>query len=131
VGRSLQNTVKKAVVTSAVGPYVELLDIAMPSLRAFAAAQSYSLVIGSGEDSGTRPPSWGKVALLRRLVDVCDVVLWIDVDAVVMKTDRDPLLDVPPSSFQAFVEHRSVIGNVPQCGVWLMRGGAMSARFLD
>ncbi len=124
-------TVKKVLVTSAIGPYVQLLDIARPSFERFARAQGYSLVIGTGLESGIRPPSWGKVPLLRRLVDSYEAVLWIDVDTVIMQSDRDPLLDMASSAFQAFVDYPTPLGNVPSCGFWLMRGGARSARFLD
>lgn len=122
---------KKVIATSAIGTHVQLLDIALPSLRALASAQGYSLVIGTGHESGSRPASWGKVPLLRDLVDTYDVVFWIDVDVVVMRTDRDPLLDTPPSAFQAFVEQTTSFGKLPNCGIWLIRGGAQSAQFLD
>jgi hypothetical protein len=122
---------EKVLVTAASGRHRRLLDIALPSFSAFCRAQGYSILIDSEPEASGRPASWGKVPLLRRMVEEYDVVLWVDVDAVILRHDRDPLLDVDPAAFQGLVDWSTTVGMVPNCGVWLLRGGGRSARFLD
>src|SRR3954464_6785441 len=52
------------------------------------------------------PPAWGKVALLRELLESHELVLWIDADAVVVDGRDDIADELEPDRFIALVRHR-------------------------
>jgi hypothetical protein len=105
-----------------------VLRVALKAMRPFADRHGYDLVVGHG-DSGGRPPAWGKVVLLRRLVEIYDRVLWVDADILIVDGSED-LPSLPQDMMQAIVIHRGR-EDVPGTGVWLLRGGADTARYLD
>jgi len=107
-----------------------VLELAVQTFRRYASRHGYDMVIGDGESFG-RPPSWGKIPLLRRLLDEYDEVLWIDSDAIVLDDSVDLSSLVPPDAYQAMAQN-----NLPQggrllnSGVWLLRG-ERAKEFLD
>jgi hypothetical protein len=107
-----------------------VLDLALRTFRPFATRHGYDLIIGDGR-SGGRPPSWGKILLLRRLLNVYETVLWIDSDAIILDDSVDPVTLMPDDAFQALVIHNMKYGQQsPNTGVWLLRGGP-GKKFLD
>ena len=70
-----QLTVRKALISLAVGPHEELLDIALPSMRRFADLHGYEILVPELEVCRTpgcscsRPPSWWKVPFLATAFD--------------------------------------------------------------
>ena len=54
----------RALVTLAKGPHERLLEVALPSFRAFADRHGYEVIVASESDHG-RPPSWWKVLALK------------------------------------------------------------------
>lgn len=110
---------KKAIVTFGVGPHAELLEIALPSFRAFAERHGYDLFIPDkvGE---SRPPSWWKVpALLKLLKGGYDLAVFFGSDLVVVDGRDD--FDFPAGYWQAVVAHDTGDGQVPNCDMWLTR----------
>lgn len=107
----------RALVTLAVGPHVELLEIARPSFDAFADRHSYEVVVA--DVASDRPASWRKVPALLAALDEFEEALWVDADVVIV----DPSEDVPvgADSWQAVVEHQTADGAVPNLGVWYVR----------
>lgn len=122
---------RKALATFGSGPAAELMALALPSLTRYAERHSYEIVVGDGYANG-RPPSWGKVPLLQRLLTSYDFVLWIDADALIIDDTVDLETIVPPEAFQAFVVTPSVpgAGIAPCCGVWAFRAGTRAQQFL-
>lgn len=108
----------RALVTFAVGPHQELLDITLPSFQAFADRHGYDLLVGQ-PDPCERPPSWWKIPLLQDTLQAYDEVLWLDADIVIADTTED--LPVPARAWQALVEHHTSDGEVPNLGVWYLR----------
>jgi galactosyl transferase GMA12/MNN10 family len=117
--------VKKALATIGTGPMERVLELSSRTFETYADRHGYELIIGDGESEG-RPPSWGKVLLLRSLLDRFDEVLWIDSDAVILDATADLRDDVPSGCFQAlcrppkYREPRSQ--PLLNCGVWFIRG---------
>lgn len=110
---------KRALVTMASGPHVELLDIARPSFQAFAGEHGYDYLEAEPPDS-PRAPSWLKVPILKAALEQgYGEALWIDADCVI--TDMSEDTHVPKWAWQALVEHHTGDGKVPNCGVWLVR----------
>lgn len=108
----------RCLVTFAVGPYEELLEIALPGFERFAEKHSYELVVATPEPC-ERAPSWWKVPLLVDALDAYEEALWVDADMVVVDDSDD--LDVPEIAWEALVRHRTADGQVPNCGLWLVR----------
>jgi hypothetical protein len=93
----------KALATIASGRHAELLRLSGPTFRAYADRHGYELVIGAGEMPEPRAGAWAKVPLIRRLLDTYELVLWVDVDAMILdgSVDVAELLDV--DAFQGLV----------------------------
>jgi len=110
--------VTRALVTVATGTHLDLLNIARPSFQAFADLHGYDLLEAEPLDC-VRPPSWWKVLILQAALRDYDEALWLDADTVIVDGSED--LNVPPDAWQALVEHHTGDGDVPNCGVWLVR----------
>lgn len=120
-----------------VGAHEELVDIARPTLERFALRHAYDLVVRVGASPAPhRPPAWGKLVLIRELLDRYDTVVWIDADAVVV----DPREDIAPSAWRPapwaarplhLVHH--VVGGVtiPNTGVLVADRRAGAAELLE
>jgi len=117
----LRKEPRRALLSFAVGDeYGELLQIARPSFEAFGEAHGYSVLTFTGSGSALeRPPSWWKIPLIGSALRTYDEVLYLDADCVITDTSED--LGVPPRFWHAMVAHRTADGEVPNCGVWLLR----------
>jgi hypothetical protein len=107
------------------------LALTLPSLAHYAARHRYDLVVGDGNAQG-RPPSWGKIPLLQRLLTTYDFVLWIDADAVILDSSVDVETVIPADAFQALAITTGwpSWGTCPCCGVWAFRAGPRAQKFL-
>jgi hypothetical protein len=112
--------VNRALVTFAVGPYEQLLEVSLPTMTAYAERHGYRL-LAEPPALGTRPPSWMKLPLLRNALDEFDEVLWLDADVLIRDDSLDLADEVPADAWQALVRHHVVEGEVPNCGVWFLR----------
>lgn len=123
---------RKAIATFGIGPHRELLALVMPTFIEYSARNDYDVIVGTGDSCG-RPPSWGKVLLLQRLLGDYDFVLWLDADVVILDSSMDLERTVPESAFQALplVGHGWNQGPYPNFGVWALRRSEMSHRFLS
>jgi hypothetical protein len=108
-----------------------VLTQSLPTFVDFAEAHDYDVVVGSGDDSRGRPTSWGKVRLMRRLLDRYDVVLWVDADAIILDNLVDPAELLGPGDFQGLVLLHQFDQELPCCGVWLLRSTPKAKSFLD
>lgn len=109
---------KRAIITYAAGAHEELLDVALPTYRAFADRHGYDLVVG--KKMTDLPPAWNKVPLLLEALGAYDEVVWFDCDLVVV----DPSEDFPPMAegkLHALVRHFEDCSEVPNTGVWRLR----------
>jgi hypothetical protein len=113
--------VSKALVTFAVDGYERLAELTRPGMVCYAARHGYDVYHGQPALPADRPPSWAKLRLLQDALDSYDQVLWLDADVTVCD-DTDDLADrVPAGAWQAMVRHHTPDGEVPNCGVWLVR----------
>jgi hypothetical protein len=101
-------------------------------LYEYARRHHYELVVGVGDAKG-RPPSWGKVPLLQRLLQHHDFVVWIDADAFILDASVDIATIIPTGAFQAFVVAALSPdkGTAPSMGVWALREGDRAQQFLE
>jgi hypothetical protein len=114
---------KRAIATYGIGDHAALLNLSLPTFERYAALHSYDLRVMPCECDG-RPPAWGKIPALTKLLASYDEVLWLDADVLIVSPEEDLASRVPDGYLQALVVHvsknRSV---VPNTGVWLVRQG--------
>ncbi len=121
--------------------YRAMGDICAASLTAYAAAHGLELrVFRTLPDTG-RPPAWAKIPLITGLFDEgCDFVLWVDADAVAVRTDADIRAEIEDGKDAYLACHQltgspmpgmTVILDVPNTGVMLLRNSAWTRELLD
>lgn len=118
----------RAIVTHAAGAHEELIDVALPTYRAFAERHHYDLCVTRNRPSDL-PPAWSKIPLLLDALDQYEEVVWFDCDLVVV----DPSEDFPPmgsdpaagtftqEKLHALTRHFEDYSEVPNSGVWRLR----------
>lgn len=131
---------RKAIVTAA-GPRMRgLLErYALPTFWHFADRFGYDVLPSFLDDDGqsddrraANGARWAKLPLLREAAESYDIVVWFDADVMIRRFDDDIASHLAPEKFQAFVleqvpQDRRVN---PNTGVWAMRGGSRTIRFL-
>ena len=78
----------------ATGRHRELMAESAPSMVAYARRHDWSVVLTSEPLNGERPPSWGKLQLIRELMSTYEYVFWVDADAIIVDLDRDLLAEI-------------------------------------
>ncbi|HEX2576443.1 MAG TPA: hypothetical protein VHK88_08855 [Aquihabitans sp.] len=120
-----------ALCTLAVGPHLDLLDLARPALVALAERHGHELVEHHRSLAPDRPPSWSKVVALHDLASRFDRIVWIDADAVVVDPTDDPAGALRPGRHLGVVVHRYGGNVLPNLGVCVLRGGRRTQRLLE
>lgn len=107
------------IVTGATGEqHEQILAITAPKMAAYAKRHGADFVVG--DISGSRPPSWLKVACLFQALWDYDRVLWLDADVLICRSDKDIFAELAPAAWHALVLHETTVGETPNCGVWLV-----------
>jgi hypothetical protein len=81
--------------------------------------------------SSAAPPSWLKVPTLAIALQEYDEVLWLDCDVVVSRSQESIFDELPADVWQGMVVHQTECGQVPNCGVWLVRAEAAAPAFRE
>lgn len=120
----------RCIVTYAAGAHEELLDVALPTYKEFAHRHGYEVIVDTTEYPDL-PPAWRKVPMLAHLLGIYDEAVWFDCDLVVV----DPTVDFPkwePAKYHALVRHFEDKSEVPNSGVWRLRGcGLLLDRMME
>lgn len=112
---------KTALLTGARGPlHIAMQTLTLPAMRQYAERHGYDLHVVDLPDKG-RPASWEKLPALIDALHTYDQALWLDADVAIINGDVDITADVDPLLWQALVIHGFANGNIPNCGVWLVR----------
>lgn len=87
------------IVTAYLGDdFAQLAALTLPRMEAFAARHGYELIVHKPDGSGFTD-SWMKVpAIISALQSGFDFVLWLDIDVLILRTDRDILEDAQPGA---------------------------------
>jgi hypothetical protein len=125
----LEATVRKALATFGTGAASDLLALTLPTFREYADRHGYDVVLGEPAASA-RPASWGKIPLLRQLLQTYEFVLWVDADALILDSSVDLETAIPADAFQALAVPDCGVGVYPNCGVWALRSGDRAQAFL-
>lgn len=114
-------------------------DLARPGFQNYADRWGLDLRVvdletdGSRADASAQRAKWAKIAVMRAALHEYPLVLWLDADVLVARTDDDITAHLHPEHFQALVlEHVPAEHRVnPNTGVWLMRSCPSAFEFLD
>jgi len=117
--------VSRALCSIGAGPHAALLDVSEPTFRAYADRHGYELITTRDADP-VRPPAWAKVAMLRDVLERCELAVWIDADAVIVDDRDDIAADLAPDKQLGLVRH----GEVPNTGVMVWRAGDFAQSLL-
>jgi hypothetical protein len=107
------------------------MRVAARSFRPYAERHGYALRLHTRLAGGCPSPAWSKIRILRELIELYEIVVWLDADAVVVDTRRDIAHELEPGHFLYLVEHAYNDERVPNTGVVLLRSCDTAARFLD
>jgi hypothetical protein len=118
---------RRAIASLGAGPHEKLLRLASRSFGPFARRHGYDLHLHTEATEPSRPAPWSKIPILRELLERYETVVWLDSDLVIV----DPRDDLPRPGFMALVEHTTKEGRMPNSGVWVLRSGEATRRFLD
>ena len=118
----------------ATGRHRELMAQSVPTMAAYAQRHDWSVVLTSEPLNGERPPSWGKLQLIRELMDTYEYVFWVDADAIIVDLDRDLLAEVDTAHsdiwFARHPQDRDPSATVLNAGVFVVRSTDWSRRLL-
>ena len=120
----------KAIATIGTGPMRSVLARSLPTFIDYGSRHGYAVVVGDGDAEG-RPASWGKVKLIRSLLDAFDTVVWIDADAIVVDPNVDIETMVGAHDYQAMLVYEWDDNRIPNLGVWMVRSCDRARAFLD
>lgn len=121
----------RAIITYAEGPHEELLDVALPTYRAFAERHGYELIVERARTVNL-PAPWNKIPCLIDQLENHTEVVWFDCDLVVVNsTDDFPQMEGWKT--HSLVRHFAWESEVPNSGVWRVKKGAreLLVRILD
>jgi hypothetical protein len=121
----------RAIASLGCGPQEQLLRIAQQTFEPYAERYNYSLHLHTEPVDRTRPIPWSKVPILRDLLSANEIVVWLDADLVIRDGRRDIADDLPPDRLMAMVEHHTKEGQMPNSGVWVLRGGDEAITLMD
>ncbi len=122
---------KRAICSMGTGPYRDLLARTAVSFEHYARRWGWDLVLSTEDLSGERPAPWGKVPLIRGLLDEYDWILWLDADVVVVGMDADIAAEIEDGKDLYLVEHAWSGEYTANSGVCLLRSSDWARAFLD
>lgn len=96
-----------------------IADVTVPLMQQYAAR--HWLRFATCDLTGERPASWMKLPAILASLRETECVVWIDADVVIEDGTTSIMNHVPTTCWQAMVEHDTPSGNVPNCGVWVVR----------
>jgi hypothetical protein len=111
--------------------YRSLLGRSALSFERYAERWGWDLVLSTETLAGDRPAPWGKVPLIRSLLDDYEWVLWLDADVVVTDLDADISGLVRDDKDLYLVEHAWLGQYTANSGVMLLRSNDWSRSFID
>ncbi len=129
----------RAICSLATGDYRSLLARSAVSFERYAARWGWDLVLSTEEISQGRPSSWGKLPLIRSLMDDYEWVLWLDADVVIVDLEADisreiengKNLYVVEHSYMGYLRGRPERQHTANAGVMLLRSCEWSRSLLD
>ena len=115
---------KKVLTSFGFGNQTNLLTVSCPTFFKYSQKHNYDIFIPNenffSEKTKERHYSWWKIELISKLFEKYDRILWIDADVVICRFEEDIMNDLSDDSHVGMVVHKTNIGYVPNCGVWVL-----------
>jgi hypothetical protein len=123
----------RVICSLATGSHLGYLAISGTATVEYGHRWGWDLILSAEDLAEGRPPAWGKIRLIRELLEIYDWVLWLDADAIFVDPYADVMGVVRPDKDLYLVEHRwgSPVQHVPNTGVMLIRSSAWSRMLFD
>jgi hypothetical protein len=123
---------RRVLCTLGIGPHAELYRITRPTFERYAVMHHFDLVARTEPvELLGRPAAWGKLVLVRDLLERYDTVVWIDADAVIVDPRHDITTGLSPWRPVHLVWHQIGDMVVPNTGVLVVRRGRAAIRLLE
>ena len=121
----------RVICSMATGPYRPLMGRSALSFERYAERWGWDLVLSTEDLAEGRPAPWGKVPLIRSLLDDYEWVLWLDADVVVVDLAADISEVIQADKDLYLVEHQWLGQYTANSGMFLLRSSEWSRAFLD
>lgn len=120
-----------ALITLACDSHLELLEYTGPIFAQYSEKWKLDYCPITEKLDNNRPAAWSKLLAIRNAFDKYDYVVYIDVDAIILRGEQY-ILDVPPPQFE-LAWAKSEVNNVlvPNAGVMLFRNTNSTQELLD
>ena len=131
---STPGTPSAVICSRATGTHIELLSNAVPTFLAYGERHGWDVVISTEEElADGRPASWGKLPLIRELLDQYDLVWWVDADALIVDASVDLRDELVDGKDLYLVEHLFPAPHdfAASAGVMLWRSSDWSKQLVD
>lgn len=102
-------------------------DVSLASKQAYAARWGFSLITVRGTLDPSRPPSWSKILLCKRMLDSFEWLWWLDADAGITNLD----IDVRKHCEETTDLIATRDANGLNCGSFLLRNSDGARKLLD
>ena len=128
---------RRAICSLATGQYRSLLGRSGLSFQRYADRWDWDVVLSTEQLAGERPAPWGKVPLVRSLLDEYEWVLWLDADVVIVDLEADIASELEDDRDLYLVEHKwtnpytGTDEYTANTGVFLIRSCDYARDFLD
>jgi hypothetical protein len=122
---------RRAICSLATGPYRSMLSRSALSFERYAERWGWEVVLSTEDLSDGRPAPWGKVPLLRSLLDAYEWVLWLDADVVIVDQAADISTEIREGKDLYLTEHKWLDQYTANSGVMLIHASDWSRAFLD
>jgi Methyltransferase domain/galactosyl transferase GMA12/MNN10 family len=129
----LRRRERGVICSVATGSHVEYLSITGVTFGDYARRWGWNLVLSTEDGLAKgRPPAWGKIRLVRELLDEYHWVLWIDADAIIVDMEADIRQVIQPGK-DLYIAALPKDGSrrLVNTGVFLVRGSEWSRWFFD
>ncbi len=120
----------KAICSMGSGNYRGLLSRSAISFEKYARRWDWDLILSTEDLAERRPFPWGKIPLLRALMDEYEWLLWVDADVVMVDIEADITREIREDKNLYLVEHHGTEYHA-NTGVMLLRSSDWSREFLD
>jgi len=110
--------------------FQEVGSLCLKSIRKYAEKYGFDVVLFNKKLS-TRPPSWNKILIAKKLLRKYDFVFWLDADAVFVRFDKDIRKEIEPGKDLYIVRHQIGGKDVPNTGSFIIRRSDWSRNFLE
>ena len=121
----------RVIASLGCGPQEALLRLSARTFTPYAERHGYALDLSTTSPDASRPAPWGKIVILRRLVQEHELVVWIDADAMIVDGRLDIGDELAADRLMALATHRIGSTAMPNTGVWVLRGGDEAVALLD